>query len=487
MPLTPFTIERFGGLDLVSDPLDIGANGSVDMLNVDLARHGMVRSRAGLTPYSVFDQGTPASNNFTNIHQAHDGSVLAQADKLYAIDENNGTEITNTALYTAAGPYANFGTAASSKTYIGRLAATPVTWDGAAFAAPAFTGTQPVGTGLAVTPYSNRLANWGITGNPFRVIFSDAGDPLTFTASNFVDLVTNDSTALTGHLGLVWSDKLFLLTQRYCHVFYGESPDADGLPVFNYRTIATPFAAAYRSHMVAAADGVYVMTTQGLYKTIGGDFALVSDAVSPLVQRDASIGSAPALYLLGNSVGFRALAVEDRIYFPCSNAAPPGQVPTHMLVWDIRAQSWLVWSMAFTSLGWMSRQEKPRLLVSLRTGTTPNRIMYLDPAATTDNGTTISCSYKSGKYPLADPGRVAITNASSLVGYGTVTLRVDSDLYSNQSASATLGTAPAFAEGWPAPVDQEGHWLQHTLSWTGAGAVTRLTHFVSSVKPAGVV
>jgi hypothetical protein len=102
-------------------------------------------------------------------------------------------------------------------------------------------------------------------------------------------------------------------------------------------------------------------------------------------------------------------------------------------------------------------------------------------------GTAIAWSYASGKYPLSsDPGRVATTRESSLVGTGTVTLRLDSDLYSNQSASATLGTAPTPAEGWPQPLDQEGVWLQHTLSGTGAALVSRLTHHVSFVKPAGV-
>lgn len=240
---TPFTVEGFGGLDLVTDPLDVGANRSVDMLNV-VTRPGLVLSRPGLTPFSVFDQTTPASNNFVNIHEAHDGSVLAGAGgNVHAIDQNNGTEITN-AAYTPAGPYANYGTATAGKTYIGRSAAVPVTWDGAAFAAPAFTGTQPTGTGLAVTPWDNRLVNWGLTANPFRVIFSDAGDPLTFAADNFVDLVTNDATALTGHLGLAWGEFLLLLTQRYMHVFYSTSIDADGGAIFNYRPVATPFAGA---------------------------------------------------------------------------------------------------------------------------------------------------------------------------------------------------------------------------------------------------
>lgn len=44
----------------------------------------------------------------------------------------------------------------------------------------------------------------------------------------------------------------------------------------------------------------------------------------------------------------------------------------------------------------------------------------------------------------------------------------------------TLGASDT-AEGW-LQKDQEGHWFQHTLSGTGPASVSRITHYVSSVR-----
>jgi hypothetical protein len=82
--------------------------------------------------------------------------------------------------------------------------------------------------------------------------------------------------------------------------------------------------------------------------------------------------------------------------------------------------------------------------------------------------------------------QVAVVPETSLDGYGTVTLSLLSDLYAAQSASVTLGTNPTVSEGWPTPLDQEGRWLQYTLSGTGQALVSRMQHQVSFVKPAGI-
>jgi hypothetical protein len=47
LPLTPYTVERFGALNLVDDPLEVGATGATEVVNVDFDRQGRVRTRDG--------------------------------------------------------------------------------------------------------------------------------------------------------------------------------------------------------------------------------------------------------------------------------------------------------------------------------------------------------------------------------------------------------------------------------------------------------
>jgi hypothetical protein len=120
-------------------------------------------------------------------------------------------------------------------------------------------------------------------------------------------------------------------------------------------------------------------------------------------------------------------------------------------------------------------------------------VSKVSSASTADNGSAIAWSWKSGStVPIGDPARVAITLESKLVGTGTVTLKVATyDAASSSSgaldtgSSGDVGDGPAVAEGWQ-QIDREGSWFQHELSGSGQASVSRLVHYVSSLKPAGV-
>jgi hypothetical protein len=496
LALTPFAVDQFGGLDLASDPTQVGF-GAVDMLNIDFKPRGGIRTRPGLTTFTAFNQGTPASNNWQFIWESHNGKILAYAGgTTYVIDPSAGTSVTSASM-TPSGSYANYGGKvehANGTTFIARSGGSvPNVYNGTVLGTASYVGTQPTGDGVAFTALSGRLANWGVSGNPFRVLFSDAGDPYTFGANNFVDVVTNDFTGLRGRFGCMWGGSLHLLTQRYMHVFpsSGETTDGTGSPIFNWYPVETPFQDAYVSHMLPATDGVYVMTTKGLYRFTGSSFALVSDGVVPLVQGDTTFGGTPQLYLCGDSDAHRASTVNDQLYFPASTTGTTGP-PDYMLVWDLRTRSWLLWSIAYTSMGFATGQRRPRLLVSLRTATSPNPITYLDPTATTDNGSTVSCRYTSGAYDAALPGQVKVAQETKLVGTGTVNLQMATTGGNLSTAgvfdsagSVALGTSPAVGEGWRM-TDFEGVMFQHKLTWTGAASIDRLVHYLSYVRDAGV-
>lgn len=494
--MTAATFGTFGGLDVVTDPLDVGADGAVDAVNVDLDRRGLLRSRDGLTAFSSFTQGSAASNPFTAVHELHDGNVLAYAGAgpatLYAVGTSGAALATQTTGFGApTWGVTSYSTPTAGFTFISS-GNTPTRWDGSVFAVPTYTGTQPGGAGLAVTPWDNRLVNFAMQGNVGptdvnRVLFSDATDPLTFSANNFVSLVTGGTSGSTLKGGNTFANRLFLFSQRRLFIFYGTSIQSDGTPVFNYLTIDTPYSNASVGPTVTGPDGVYVLTSEGLYRTQGGAFQLVSDTIAPILKGNTGAYSStlPSLTLLGVNNESSA-CVDGRLYFTATTGSFSSD-PTHILVWDTKLSQWLLWSTTYEWLASVSNRRAPRLLVSQRGGSSANPILYLDQTATTDNGTAIASRYKSGRYPLTDRGNVAETLESRLIGTGTVTFLLETDKYTaathgaGASQSVALGIVPVSADGWFA-LDQEGGWFQHTISASVPWTLESVTHYISAIR-----
>lgn len=470
-----FTVERFGGLDVVTDPFEIGAAGATAMTNMDLDLRGALTVRDGTTDFATFDQATPASNPYSILFDAAVGNLIGTAgSNTYALS-NTGSQVTSSAFSIATDySVANYATPSAPLTFMAPLSGGVLRqFNGTAFSTPTYTGTQPTGFYVASTPVSGRLVNFGLGSGSPRVIFSDVGNPLSFPANNFVDI--NLGGGDYAFAAKTVDDNLILISQSKIIVFWGESVDSSGNPVFNYRVVNAPWRDAGMGPIVEAPDGVYVMTSTGLWRTNGNGATLVSDALSPLVKGLLT----PALQLTTSGA-----YADGRLYFSASSGSIA--TPDWVLVYDLKMQTWLMWAVTHRTIASGRSQRVPRVYVGRRTGTTPNRVAYFNPAATTDGGTAIDFSYTSGKYRLADANQSAVSDYSSLTGSGTVSLRIDSDQYSNQNGTATLGTAPAVAEGWPTNVDQEGTWFQFTLSGTGPATVSRLLHNVQSVKPAGI-
>jgi hypothetical protein len=483
--LEPFVIERFGSLNVVDDPTEFGAAGAVDLLDVDLDG-GRVRCRDG---YAKFTSSALGARIQSIAATPNGGYVAAWADTTpvtyYTIDRT-GAVVASAALGGSEAPMflpLSFSEIiATTNRAAGRyVAGSEIGWAEVDISG-SVTGA---GTWNVVfrLPVSNRIA---FTGNGNRVQFSET-DGTTFTTTSWVDLDPNDGDFIIG--AAVYRDLAIVFKQRRFYVFGRESVDSDGGAVFDYRPVDTRIGLAARFGTAPAPEGVYFISRDGIYLTSGDAPRKVSAALDPLFRNLApstfASGSISQQYLSNASMVYH----KGRLYASVTMGA--STTNNRVLVYDPRLDVWTVWSLAATSLaslrvidpsaGVNTSQE---LMFAYATGT--NDIGRHFPSYTTDAGSAIAWSYKSGKYSPAKPGRVAVTSESSLVGTGTVTLRLDSDLYSNQSASATLGVSPTPAEGWPSPVDQEGTWLQYTLSGSGVATVDRLTHLVSAVKPAGV-
>lgn len=501
-------IETFGGLNLATSADQAGAVAAVDLLNVDVSK-GDLRTRPGLVKRNT---NTLSSTGYDALFPSSEGKVIAvRRDgvddlQLDVLDVAGG--LTNIGSVALAGvwnvrSFAALGTPTTTLVYITLCAAatgyTIVKYNTGAGTVAAATGKPTL---AATWPTSNRLVQGGFfaaadsptgaNGSRSTVFFSDAGAPDTFGANNFVTLRPGDGEGITAIVP--WGDLLLVFKQTSVFVFYGESVDGGGNPVFNYRRVDLPDAIPYDfdssgsggmgSFVAAGRAGVLFSTYSGVYMTTGGPAVSVTDAVRGVFSRDPSISSS---LLIAAGTNPPKLSVCGR-WLLCDYLNTG--VLQRTLVLDMVTGRWSVWSLPSSS-DW--HVPLPVSTAGLRPPEeflfpVGNDLYLATNTVTTDAGSPISWSYKTGRYQPGG-GSEVVAAETSLVGSGTVTLTMQSDLtasgqFSSTSASATLGVAPAVLEGWPSPVDVQGTWLQSTLSGSASAAVTEIRHHVGSVEGA---
>lgn len=480
MTLTPFEVETFGGLNLDADPLEVGAVGAVDLRNAWLSP-GRVESLCASTSFAT------ATRNVLRLF-AHAGTQVLASETdgtnttLQAFD-SSGSSVAS-ATYASGSIYphgfASIGTTTVTRTYAVRAGESTYKWNGSVWTAM---GGMPTGSCAAPSDNGARLAIGGTT-NDHRVSFSNVGDPETFGTDDWVDITPGDGEYI-GDL-VAWRDKLFAFKQTKFAVFTGEGVDADGGAIFNFYMVATGQGVGSKGTRPAGGacagrDAVFFMGSDGIYATTGDTPVLVSKAIAPLWPTRPLPGytTVPGINTQWADLGWAG----DALYVSATTRVGVSNGLRATLV--LRDGQW-------TYLDIQANTATPVKSIAC------NVIDFLDtPLYATTNSTAIkylslsggpgatSWSYTSGRYALA-PGQVATTLESSVVGSGTVAMSVTTDLYGTLAGpGATLGTAPATAEGWPMR-DQEGTWFQHTLSGSTAASVSRLTHHVNFVKPGGV-
>lgn len=476
MATSPFIINRFGGLNVIVDPQEVGPEAAVSLLNVDTDSRGTLRTRDGYSNHT----SSAAAHPYRSLSYAPSGHLLGvrsngggSAARMEAIDSAGAitdTEVGTNPLSSTPGKarFASIGSISNTFTHI----VSPdfnVTWNGTSFAAASYSGGGSTPTGTSrIAAWKERLAS--VTGS--QVNFSNAGDSLVFGANDFV--VPDPGDGETTSAFVTWGDLLFLVRQTKMFVFYGVATDGDGEPIFNYRREVFGDLGSFQA-CVGAQDGLYVLTTKGLYKTAGGPMVLVSEQprglFSSLLNR-----SIPSDYS-----ELPAAAFQQRLYFACP--ASGSSALDRTLVFDQVTNDWLLWDVAALSLA-IGRYFTGGSLIAF--GLASGHMAKLDPAVATDAGSAIAWNYFSGIYDLSKENRVAVTLESAMWGTGTVTLQVANDHGSVDTGSAlTLGTSPAVAQTWQ-QVDREGTFWQHKLSGTAAATVNRFAHYVSFVKPTGV-
>jgi hypothetical protein len=483
MPTQTVTYSQFGGLNLRDTPVSVGLGGAVDLKNVYVNRDGHLATRDGYS--AVYT----APTQITNMHPFRWGggssaimvAVNGNSVKLVTVGgiASATTALTSkTSSFAGAGQFGSIYFTDGTSTQIRRITTTTGT-----ISSPAGLATIK-GNFVANTPWDDRLVVADAT-DLSMVRFSNAGDPETFGANNFVRLTPGDSKPITG-MG-TFRDRLFVFKSTRFFVFTSTSTDSAGNPVFNYYTVDTgigchQFDNFFDRLTATHPSGVYFAATDGIYVTTGSDPVRVSDAIAPMFL-GAGL-DVPSSFGLGGSASeaWQSIAIaSDRLY------ATPSNGVNETFVLDIKTGAWTVFDWGASAVLGGGADESDAVFF----GNGAN-LRRSDPTLTTDAGSAISWNYTSGLYsPANDPGRIAISLESQLVGSGTVTLQVATTGGAGSSSGAldtgsavTLGTAPAIAEGWQ-QVDREGKYWSHKLSGSGSAVVAELSHFLSYVKPAG--
>lgn len=469
MATQPFVVDKFGGLDLYNDPQELGPSTAVDLLNVDLDQRGRVRARDGssaLTSAAANNQNLAMGYYFNATGPVEQVIVLEGVNtvKPYALS-TGAAGTTQAATPTSNNAFARFGDPANTRLYM--AASTLYRYDGAAWTA---IGAAPINPSLAaVTANDNRL----VISDGDKISFSDAGAPETFGANNFVRLWPGDGETVKALVR--WRDYLFAFKQSKFAVFTGTSIDGSGNPVFNYRSVDASRGVYGNGMAVAGEEGVYFADSAGIYLTTGDKPVYISRPIEPWL-RAGSFGSLPSFSL----ATVASLVYHDRRLY----VTYPNNASSATLVYDPQLDSWTVWQFGAITMVSVPATSAYRGLYFGEY--TSKKVAKIDSSVATDLGSAFNWSWTSAPYDLGHPSQVKITLESRLWGLGTVTMKVANDYSSFDTGSAlTLGTTPTVTDAWQ-QIDREGTLWQHKLSGAGAATVSRLAHYVSFIKPAGV-
>jgi hypothetical protein len=487
-------VGQFGGLQLLADPQDVGMRGATSMLNADIGRgRSIVGSRAGLSRLGT-GSGTyhriAAVNGAKLVVAKNAGSGIAAQYITISSGSfstassptwgSSSTIVTSILGFSASG---TIGIASRNSSSNEELKA----WDG--------TGAAPTGATynpryIAITPTDQRLvaAHYtsstatpsGANGTTSTVFFSNAGDlsgiPASFPANNWVQLYPYDGEEITGVV--TWRELTFVIKRSALYVFYGNSVDGQGNAVFNFRRVTLPALARATANrggenMVAGPDGVYLLLTDGVYRTTGGQPEMLSRQISPLFD---STGDS-AMVFPNTSTDWMFGSHGNRVYLSYPNGAN-----YRTLVYDSLLGEWLLWDItAGTSalptnvITWLDTNGLP--VGYFAAG---SKVFSFSPTATSDDGTAITSSYRTGFWTPA-VGTVRASDDQRQVrcwkldGVGAVSLKtaMNDSTTLGSAATVTMGTSPAVARGqdWRGVV---GRNFSVELSSTAAWSVSRM-------------
>lgn len=512
MAYQSFPYMGFGrGLNLRDKPDTVDPAEAIDALNVTFTERGAIETRRGydekvaatITGLGSYRNTSSGGNKRLLTVTTVSGNARLRA---YPTTGGSASESDSSSLTAATAPFsfAAYGTPSAERVYASN--GTDVrSYNGSTFSTPQVRTTVggtvnqafPKGESLVVQATDNRLVSTGFlnttsgpnsgASSPSHVYFSDPGDPETWLTNNFVQLTPGDGEKIMG--AIAWRELVFVFKQTKFFVFYGNSVDGTGEPIFNYRPVEGGVGLAARFGIAATPNGVYFVGEDGLYVTTGSSAQKVSEPVEPLWSGGASD------YFTGgvitNLADTTMTALDSVLYMAYRE---PGATQ-RVLVHD-------------TDVGWFSLYNLPAKYVhafdgSLWFGNTAlnqhNR-SFLD-----DDGDAISARWRSGWLDFGSPDLKAL-RASKLWGRGQLTAAIATDFEAGtgnavpvtfsvdtelpQWNTSTWGGTTWASEVELTPKQRRRAERGTTFSFTVAGeapwALHRATHQIRQVRQPGI-
>lgn len=411
--LTASIIERFGGLDLRLDPGEAGADTAIDLMNVVL-EPGVVRTRDGLVQYAQGSDAT-ALHGYCADYPADTNKILCQyaatGCSVAVVTGNTNPPSVVTSKAFASGSkitaYQAIGTPTASSVYVANDAREVIKYDGTTL-----TSLGTVGRLLALSPTDNRLvvADVGAS-DQSKVKFSDPGAPETFSANNYVILTPGDGETIQAVA--TWREFVFVFKRSRFFVFYGQSVDATGQPIFNYRTVDGIGAISTGSNNGVAAtdDGVYFTSDDGVYRTTGGVAQKVSMPLDPWFRNDVLPGVNGSPYF---QAGLRPSLSMEPVMVSHEDSILVWPSPNWQNLWVLNRLSgqWTAWDFGNVTVDGMASLRNTsggvghRLIVSQATGTSPKYGTLL--SLTPGSGNLGQSRYQTGFMDFGDPSAKTI-------------------------------------------------------------------------------
>jgi hypothetical protein len=434
----------FPGLNLATDPLELGFAGAIDMSNVEPDRPGTpLRKRRGWARLTT----TLGTNLYTGLGENTTHIVAGAGTRVEAINKSTGAVTSSTTLSAPTFPFRfqRYGSAVYFTNGVDQVQKC----SGSTFTAPAGLAAITARPLIAMQPVDNRL----VTTLDTTLYFSAPNDPEDFSGA---DSVTVDGNIITEICA--WDNSLYVFIADRFYVFYGNSTDSTGGTVFNYRTVNTGIGVPgnpERVRAVATPEGVYFAGPDGIYLTSGGPPVKVTQDLGPLFDNDGTVPS----YYTGDEDSVSAMAYAGGVLFCLYDT-------DRVLAYHLESRQWFQWSSDAVDLlaGEDDRLYFPQGSVK--------HIGYFHPELTTDNGTAIAWYYQSGFDDLGQPVEKVVRDLE-LWGTGSVTLQIATDHDAVDTGSAlTLGVTTS--DTARQRTARRGTFFSYRLSGSGSGTVNRL-------------
>jgi len=461
--LTSYPFQSFGkGLNLVAKPDAVDPAECIDAGNVLYSDRGAIQQRSG------YEALTGAlTNRVDSLSPFYTAAGTRQllagcGTRLEAIETSGTVKASETGL--AGGPYefCRFGAPNAEAAFAGNGTDTIRKWSGTAWSAPTATvngeaaKAMPKARYLCIQTPDNRMVATGFatstggpnasTSSPSHVYFSEPGAPEEWKTAgteanpnNSVQLTPGDGEAIQGVIA--WRELVIVFKETKFFVFYGNSTDAKGNPVFNYRTVESGIGLVSPRAVSAHQTGVYFLARGGVYRTTGQQPELISNLVEPLF-----IGGTSSFYtggsLLGSKITNASMAVwQERVYL----SFPTEEANNRTLVYDIADEWWTLYDLPCAALTSFRVASVEELVFGYAAG--ENKIGRHNMTATSDIGVAIGSYWRSGWFDLNSPD-VKTLRSAKVWGTGKVSMGIGYDFRQGVGTTDELNFTDPTASTW---------------------------------------